>query len=239
MQKRVPIKLSSVNLPSIATRKLAVTAIAGYQKFISPYKGFSCAHRVLYGSDSCSQYFKRVIAEEGILMAIANAKERFQECREANEILKSRRAKCGKRATKPPKYFASRISPNILAMESGQPENTENSENPETQDPDNPNNQESKNTSKKNISGSRWQRQRKQPDNNINNANNSNNQCDCLDFIDCANCADGFDGLVCDCLDVNNMNCPNLDCGGADCFSGLDCGNCGDCGSCGDFGSCN
>ncbi|WP_338027215.1 membrane protein insertion efficiency factor YidD [Trichormus azollae] len=44
---------------------MSVTAIAGYQIHISPHKGFQCAHRVLYGSESCSQYIKRVIAEEG------------------------------------------------------------------------------------------------------------------------------------------------------------------------------
>ena len=228
MQRRFPIKLSSVNIfNNNATRNLAVIAIAGYQKFISPYKGFSCAHRVLYGCESCSQYFKRVIAEEGLSVAIANAKGRFQECREANEILKSRRAKCGKHRKKQNKYFASRLSANILAIESVDPENPEGTD-PQNPDPENPDSQEPDNTKKKKLSGSRWKRKQKEvANNNNNNINNRNNPCDYCDCIDCSYALD-----ACDCLNTDNMNCPNLDCGNADCFSGMDCSGCGDCGSC-------
>jgi putative component of membrane protein insertase Oxa1/YidC/SpoIIIJ protein YidD len=69
-------------------RSIATTLITGYQKYISPYKGFSCAHRVLYGSESCSQYVKHIISEENLISALKSAKIRFQACREANQILK-------------------------------------------------------------------------------------------------------------------------------------------------------
>ncbi len=35
---------------------LAIAAITGYQRYLSPYKGFRCAHRVLHQGESCSQY---------------------------------------------------------------------------------------------------------------------------------------------------------------------------------------
>ena len=229
MQRRFPIKLSNVNIfNNNATRNLAVIAIAGYQKFISPYKGFSCAHRVLYGCESCSQYFKRIIAEEGLYVAIANAKGRFQECREANEILKSRRCKCGKHRKKQNKYSASRLSADIFAIESGNPEN------PEDQDTDS---QEPKNTKKKKLSGSQWNRKQKEVSENNKNRNNINNRNNPCDYCDCIDCSYALD--ACDCLSSDSMNCPNLDCGNADCFSGMDCSGCGDCGDCGNFGSCN
>ncbi|MFM2064539.1 MAG: hypothetical protein RLZZ507_4210 [Cyanobacteriota bacterium] len=70
-------------------RKVGVLAITGYQKHISPHKGFTCAHRVLYGGESCSQYIKRVIAEEGLKSAFVKSRFRFQSCQQANLILKS------------------------------------------------------------------------------------------------------------------------------------------------------
>ncbi|GAA6619568.1 hypothetical protein NUACC26_053820 [Scytonema sp. NUACC26] len=54
------------------SRQISVAAITQYQKHISPHKGFSCAHRILYGGESCSQYIKRVIAREGLRNASAD-----------------------------------------------------------------------------------------------------------------------------------------------------------------------
>jgi putative component of membrane protein insertase Oxa1/YidC/SpoIIIJ protein YidD len=233
MQKRSPVKLPIANIINGATRGLAVTAISGYQKFISPHKGFSCAHRVLYGCDSCSQYFKRVIAEEGIIQAIANAKGRFQECREANEILRSRRAKCRTRK----KYYASRLPSNILAIESGEQEM-----------PDIPEDSEETNeSSKQKLGGSQWNRKQRQT--NSNDSGGGNNNCDRCDYVDCTDCGYGLDVIPSDCGDDQNCNnpfeamdcpdlsCPDLNCGNADCLSGMDCSglDCGglDCGGCG------
>jgi putative component of membrane protein insertase Oxa1/YidC/SpoIIIJ protein YidD len=39
----------------------ALAAIRGYQRFLSPLKGFSCALRVFTGDESCSAYGDRVI----------------------------------------------------------------------------------------------------------------------------------------------------------------------------------
>ncbi|MEH2305345.1 membrane protein insertion efficiency factor YidD [Nostoc sp.] len=71
-------------------RQVSAAAITGYQKHISPHKGFACAHRILYGGESCSGYFKRVIAKEGLKVAFVNSRERFQACKEANHILRKR-----------------------------------------------------------------------------------------------------------------------------------------------------
>jgi putative component of membrane protein insertase Oxa1/YidC/SpoIIIJ protein YidD len=75
-------------------RQVSAAAITGYQKHISPHKGFACAHRILYGGESCSQYIKRVIAKEGLKVAFVNSRERFQACKEANQILRRRAATC-------------------------------------------------------------------------------------------------------------------------------------------------
>ncbi|MDZ8056037.1 MAG: membrane protein insertion efficiency factor YidD [Aulosira sp. ZfuVER01] len=70
-------------------RKAGVVGITGYQKYISPHKGFVCAHRVLHGGESCSQYIKRVIAEDGFKGLLTKSRKRFQACKQANQILRS------------------------------------------------------------------------------------------------------------------------------------------------------
>ena len=235
MQNRIPIKLPIANIINGATRGLAVTAISGYQKFISPHKGFSCAHRVLYGCESCSQYFKQVIAEEGILTAIANAKGRFQECREANEILKKGREKSKARR----QYYASRLPNSIVAIESGDPENPDLPENPEN----------TGNPNKQKLGGSQWGRKQQRQTNNNNGGGNNN-----CDYLDCSDCSYVLDVLPNNCgrdrdcenpfeaIDCPELSCPDLSCGNADCLSGMDCSglDCGglDCSGCGDCGSC-
>jgi putative component of membrane protein insertase Oxa1/YidC/SpoIIIJ protein YidD len=71
------------------SRQISVAAITRYQRHISPHKGFSCAHRVLYGGESCSQYIKRVIVKEGLNAAFVKYRERFSACKQANQILRS------------------------------------------------------------------------------------------------------------------------------------------------------
>jgi putative component of membrane protein insertase Oxa1/YidC/SpoIIIJ protein YidD len=70
---------------------VAIKAIGGYQRYLSPYKGFRCAHRVLYRSESCSQYVKRIVRQEGWEIALKRSRLRFAECKEANQILQARR----------------------------------------------------------------------------------------------------------------------------------------------------
>ena len=223
MQKITTVKLPIANILSIASRGLAVTAISGYQKFISPHKGFACAHRVLYGCESCSQYFKQVIAEEGIFVAIANAKGRFQECREANKIIKNRRAKSKSRR----EYYASRAIANTASIESGDPEN------PDFPDlADSP--EETDNSGKERLGGSQWQRKlRSQTNNGDGGANNNCNSCD--NCADCASCGDGLNAIPSDCIsdrhcqnpfesmDCSHLSCHDLNCDNADCLSGMDC----------------
>jgi putative component of membrane protein insertase Oxa1/YidC/SpoIIIJ protein YidD len=234
------------NFADNTSRSLAVTAITGYQKFISPHKGFACAHRVLYGCESCSQYFKRVIAEEGIFTAIANAKGRFQECREASEIIKQRRQKCQRRR----QYQSIRLESSMgytlsnrnLAIDTN--DNDGDQENPDpSPDPKN------KPENKQSVGGAQWDKNKRSSNSSTERNNNSFNH-NCNDCADCANCAD----IGIDVLNVSNCNgdrcdnplegaecpelsCPDLSCGDADCLSGMDCGglDCGglDCGGCG------
>lgn len=73
------------------SRHTASALIATYQKHISPKKGFSCAHRVLHGGESCSGYIKRTILEQGLIRAIPLSRRRFRACKAASQVLKTRR----------------------------------------------------------------------------------------------------------------------------------------------------
>lgn len=69
--------------------KLALGAIWGYQRFISPYKGFRCAHSVLHGGTGCSGHAKRAIGEHGLWGAIPAIKQRLRDCKTASETLRA------------------------------------------------------------------------------------------------------------------------------------------------------
>lgn len=61
--------------------------IGVYQRWISPRKGFCCAHRVLHTGDSCSEAVKKIIGACGIAAGMPRIRQRFIECREAAAIL--------------------------------------------------------------------------------------------------------------------------------------------------------
>lgn len=65
--------------PSCAVAGLITT----YQKYLSPLKGFSCAHRVLHEGESCSQYVKQTILQRGLSDAWPDSRQRFRDCRSA------------------------------------------------------------------------------------------------------------------------------------------------------------
>ena len=59
--------------------------ITGYQRYLSPRKGYSCAYRVVYGGPGCSGFSKQAIAEQGFFRAIPAIRLRFNLCRVAAE----------------------------------------------------------------------------------------------------------------------------------------------------------
>lgn len=78
---------------SSLTKIIAVFLISFYQRFLSPLKGFSCAYRVYHDSPSCSAYVKQVFLEQDFKVAIAMANQRFEECEQANRLLKAQNEK--------------------------------------------------------------------------------------------------------------------------------------------------
>lgn len=71
----------------------AVEMINLYQKYISPYKGFSCAYRVGTGGLSCSAYGKLVISKYGVKKGYALLKRRFKDCTFCSQEISKRQHK--------------------------------------------------------------------------------------------------------------------------------------------------
>ena len=63
-------------------KQLALLAITGYKRYISPYKGFSCAHRVHLNGDSCSTFAFNAINDHGLFTGLIMTKARLRECGE-------------------------------------------------------------------------------------------------------------------------------------------------------------
>jgi putative component of membrane protein insertase Oxa1/YidC/SpoIIIJ protein YidD len=66
----------------------AVGSIGLYRRYVSPYKGFSCAHRVFNGGSSCSVFAEQAIRDHGVWAAVPMIKRHFLECRAAHTALR-------------------------------------------------------------------------------------------------------------------------------------------------------
>lgn len=61
-------------------RRLALTLIRAYQRWLSPHKGFVCAHRARLGGPSCSQAGARLIQRRGLRGGLPLLRERLLRC---------------------------------------------------------------------------------------------------------------------------------------------------------------
>ena len=67
--------------------RAALAGIWVYQRWISPYKGFRCAHAALHGGPGCSGYARQAIRTAGLWRGIGLVRQRFRECKAAMEVL--------------------------------------------------------------------------------------------------------------------------------------------------------
>jgi putative component of membrane protein insertase Oxa1/YidC/SpoIIIJ protein YidD len=61
-------------------RRIALAAIRGYQRWISPHKGYCCALRAVTGGDSCSAYGYQVIERFGLRRGLGLLDRRLELC---------------------------------------------------------------------------------------------------------------------------------------------------------------
>lgn len=68
--------------------RLALASIYAYQQWLSPHKGFRCAHSVLHGGTGCSGFAKHAIRDHGLWAALPAIRERFRACKHAARTLR-------------------------------------------------------------------------------------------------------------------------------------------------------
>lgn len=73
-------------------RMLVWYAIAGYRRWLSPYKGFRCAAATLHGGDSCSRAVQSIVLQQGPWRGRQAIRDRFALCRRSAQQLRDRRA---------------------------------------------------------------------------------------------------------------------------------------------------
>jgi putative component of membrane protein insertase Oxa1/YidC/SpoIIIJ protein YidD len=61
--------------------------IRQYQQRLSPRKGWSCAHRVAHGGDSCSDAVRGIVRRRGLLRGARPTVLRFVACYQAASLL--------------------------------------------------------------------------------------------------------------------------------------------------------
>lgn len=69
-----------VEVANSMMKKLALLAIAFYQRCLSPYKGFRCAYRQHTGRAGCSELGKRVIRRCGVVRGSLVLRQRMYLC---------------------------------------------------------------------------------------------------------------------------------------------------------------
>lgn len=74
-------------LAVLLCKPVVLVGISGYQRFISPYKGWHCAHAVLHGGASCSAYGKEIVSRHGVLRGGLLLWKRFGDCQQAADTL--------------------------------------------------------------------------------------------------------------------------------------------------------
>ncbi|BDX08547.1 hypothetical protein MACH26_40680 [Planctobacterium marinum] len=74
-------------------KTISILAIRIYQKFLSPYKGFRCAHAALYKGDSCSNAVLKIIEQQGLVRGYCLIRQRFNDCKAAHVVLVEKKDK--------------------------------------------------------------------------------------------------------------------------------------------------
>lgn len=79
-------------------KNTCIFGIKLYQKFISPKKGYRCAHSVLHGDTGCSGAVIKIIENNSIFSWKNLISKRFEDCKLANIELKKdkKNGKCRK-----------------------------------------------------------------------------------------------------------------------------------------------
>lgn len=66
-----------------ASNYTALQLIKGYQRYLSPIKGFKCASGHLYGDTTCSAAIKAIVKNQGIVQGFPAIQNQLKRCHSA------------------------------------------------------------------------------------------------------------------------------------------------------------
>jgi len=62
------------------TNQIVRGLLRGYTRFVSPHKGYECAHRIVLGGESCSSFYNNALGNHKVLEATRLLHKRLQDC---------------------------------------------------------------------------------------------------------------------------------------------------------------
>ena len=80
------MKVTSI---ALGPRRGVDAAIRAYQRHLSPRKGYTCAHLVARGGQSCSAAVRGIVAERGVVRGAVPTFARFYACYQAASLLQA------------------------------------------------------------------------------------------------------------------------------------------------------
>jgi len=83
------------------TKSFCLLLIRFYQSFLSPIKGFNCAHHRLHKGDTCSNAVKNIIIDNALRDVPTLVRARFEECKYASFELAQQRTATHHRSDMP------------------------------------------------------------------------------------------------------------------------------------------
>ncbi|RYZ97503.1 MAG: membrane protein insertion efficiency factor YidD [Moraxellaceae bacterium] len=66
-----------------------LTTINGYQRHLSPIKGFKCAAGQLYGDSTCSAVVKQIVQTQGFIQGLPAIQQQIKRCHHAARQIKT------------------------------------------------------------------------------------------------------------------------------------------------------
>ncbi|MEM1426302.1 MAG: membrane protein insertion efficiency factor YidD [Cyanobacteria bacterium P01_H01_bin.130] len=95
-------------------RRILIRSIGFYQRRLSPYKGFSCAYRVLHRTHSCSQATQEILRDHSLVEALPRIRHQFCQCRDAMHVIRDRRSQMATQSPRCRRRLAPNATPHSL-----------------------------------------------------------------------------------------------------------------------------
>lgn len=71
------------------SNQVTLQLISGYQRHLSPIKGFKCAAGQVYGNSTCSAVIKTIVQRQGLVAGFPAIQQQLKHCHAAAKLVKA------------------------------------------------------------------------------------------------------------------------------------------------------